>query len=755
MAPFLRPSTWTWVLLEGALWLSVLCSLLSSVCCSHGPPKWRFSTSEVVIPRKVPQRMGKSDMSGQITYSMRFRGQRHVVHMKLKKNMISQNFPVYTSNDQGAQQEDYPFVPQDCYFYSYLEGVPGSQATLDTCTGGLKGMIRVDDSTYEIKPLTSSSKFEHVISLLVVDERSRKSKKCRNDEIMAEAGDPLEETKLAGSPRAAPVYLWRIHVKNIAIMYTVTHALFIQVGHNQTTSLELVLIMNSIADSIYRPSGLIVFARAICIWNKQDNFNITEYSDSVIKLMEQFGYWKSTFYWDFPHATSALLSGTKYGNKDYAAFQNGLCNPNWGVLYTHVGKNHFFLAASLMSHAVGHIFNIGHDKPGCVCFRRSSCVMSEFPTLLDMMSNCSHHNLHEKIIGWDACLSQPRVAYKNFKYAVPRCGNKVVDDNEQCDCGTLKDCLSNHCCGTNCQLIGSSTCAEGLCCQSCRFAPTGKVCRHTNGICDLPEYCSGVSEHCPQNFYIMDGTPCSPLAVCMSGNCSDRQLQCQALFGYHVKDASPACYKELNTKGDRFGNCGVREVRGGSKPLACQEEDIFCGQIHCDGVKFVPGGGEHTTFHHIKVMDVKEEQCFGYDAHHGTELPEMGLVLDGANCGPGKFCKAQKCVIHTELNFHCNITQCNYKGVCNNKGNCHCVPGFQPPHCIQRGTGGSVNSGPPATFQEKLRAEIHVSINRLIIIIGTRILLILASVLFGALFRALMLETEKKKKKTQHPTINK
>ena len=270
MAPFLRPPTWTLALLRGALWLSVLWALLSPACCSRSPPKWCFSTSEIVIPRKVPQRMGKSDMSGHITYSMRFRGQRHVVHMKLKKNMIPQNFPVYTSNDQGAQQTDYPFVPRDCYFYSYLEGVPGSQATLDTCTGGLKGMIQVDDFIYEIKPLASSSKFEYVISLLVVDEKSRKSKKCRNDEIMAKAGDPPEETKLAGSLRAAPAHLWCYHLKSVGIHYTVTRELFKQTGSNSITSLELILIMNSISDSIYKVSGLIAYAHGVWIWHRND-----------------------------------------------------------------------------------------------------------------------------------------------------------------------------------------------------------------------------------------------------------------------------------------------------------------------------------------------------------------------------------------------------------------------------------------------------------------------------------------------------
>ncbi|XP_023557206.1 disintegrin and metalloproteinase domain-containing protein 20-like [Octodon degus] len=117
--------------------------------------------------------MNGSKTPDQLSYSMRFRSQRHVIHMKLKKNLLPEHFPVPTNNDQGAMQEDYPFVPQDCYYYSYLEGVPGSAATLDTCSGGLCGMLQVDDFTYEIKPLESSSKFEHVVAQLVSEEEEK------------------------------------------------------------------------------------------------------------------------------------------------------------------------------------------------------------------------------------------------------------------------------------------------------------------------------------------------------------------------------------------------------------------------------------------------------------------------------------------------------------------------------------------------------------------------------------------------------
>ena len=675
-------------------------------------------------------------MPAEITYSIRFRGQRHVVHMKLKKTMIPENLPVYTTNDQGAEQEDYPFVPRDCYFYSYLEGVPGSQATLDTCNGGLNGMLQVDDFTYEIKPLASSSKFEHVISLLVVEERSLESKRCRNEEQVAEADESLEETKLVGSPRAAPVYLWRVHVKVLRVHYTMS-CVVTNAFKNLTRAVEMILIMNSISNTIYKLSGIDVVAGALTMWESYDPVNIGLYARDVNGLLNTFGNRQEKVNQHVKISTAVILSGIRLENIDYMGRINTLCKHREAISYVNAASRHAFMVAIFMSHSTGHVMGLEHDTPGCYCFRRNNCLMHDYPVLTDMLSNCSQAAVHKRIHEWDECLSENRVLYESYKYEVPRCGNKKVDKTEECDCGSLKECAYNRCCTTTCIFTQGSTCNLGGCCIDCSFAPFGTVCRDKLGICDLPEYCDGTSQKCPENFYIQDGTPCSPLAVCMSGNCSDRNLQCQALFGYGVRDAAPICYK-LNAIGDRFGNCGVTKQRGGSKPLACEDDGIYCGLLHCDGVSRVPGGGEHTTFHHIKVQGVKEEQCFGYDAHHGTEVPEMGLVVDGANCGAGKFCRGKACIFHQNFNFNCNISHCNFRGVCNNRGNCHCMHGWQPPTCEERGAGGSVDSGPTVFSKKSFRAKIHVSVNRILLVLFTRMALILVSLLFGGISKAII-----------------
>lgn len=61
----------------------------------------------------------------------------------------------------------------------------------------------------------------------------------------------------------------------------------------------------------------------------------------------------------------------------------------------------------------------------------------------------------------------------------------------------------------------------------------GSVCRASAGECDLPEYCTGASQDCPDDSFQMNGKPCYNQAegYCHDGQCPTHQQHCWRLFG--------------------------------------------------------------------------------------------------------------------------------------------------------------------------------------------------------------------------------
>src|SRR5439155_1750704 len=86
-------------------------------------------------------------------------------------------------------------------------------------------------------------------------------------------------------------------------------------------------------------------------------------------------------------------------------------------------------------------------------------------------------------------------------FEVRRCGDGVLDPDEQCDDGNRED---GDCCSSSCQLEPATT-----------------VCRPAAGSCDAAETCDGASDGCPQDRSAPDGTPCD------DGNACTQNETCQ------------------------------------------------------------------------------------------------------------------------------------------------------------------------------------------------------------------------------------
>lgn len=116
-----------------------------------------------------------------------------------------------------------------------------------------------------------------------------------------------------------------------------------------------------------------------------------------------------------------------------------------------------------------------------------------------------------------------------------QCGNGIVEEGEDCDCGGADDCQENNCCNPEtCEFRDGAQCDptnEDCCTDQCAFASSGTTCRASTGDCDPEERCPGDSGSCPSDEHLDDGESCGDGLSCASGQCTSRNTQCRAMLG--------------------------------------------------------------------------------------------------------------------------------------------------------------------------------------------------------------------------------
>uniref|UniRef100_A0A8B9QH85 ADAM metallopeptidase domain 12 n=1 Tax=Apteryx owenii TaxID=8824 RepID=A0A8B9QH85_APTOW len=227
-----------------------------------------------------------------------------------------------------------------------------------------------------------------------------------------------------------------------------------------------------------------------------------------------------------------------------------------------------------------------------------------------------------------------------------------------------------------------------------KLKPAGISCRESSNSCDLPEFCTGASPHCPANVYLHDGHACHRVdGYCYNGICQTHEQQCITLWGQGAKPAPGICFERVNSAGDPYGNCGKDSKSSFAK---CEPRDAKCGKIQCQGGANRPVIGTNAVSieTNIPLQEGGKILCRGTHVYLGDDMPDPGLVLSGTKCADGKICLNRRCQNTSVFGVHKCVTKCHGRGVCNNKKNCHCEADWAPPYCDKPGFGGSMDSGP-------------------------------------------------------------
>ena len=210
----------------------------------------------------------------------------------------------------------------------------------------------------------------------------------------------------------------------------------------------------------------------------------------------------------------------------------------------------------VIAHESGHTFGAVHDCDGSQCANTNTVAAQQCCPLtsttcdagsnfimnpstgpnISKFSQCSIGNICSAI-GRNgvrtSCLSDNKGV---TTVTGQQCGNGIVEEGEDCDCGGDESCGNNSCCDAKtCKFKNGAVCDDSNdeCCKSCHYAPIGTVCRVSTGICDPQETCSGGNATCPPDQTAPDGQKCGngTSTQCASGQCTSRDQQCKTLMG--------------------------------------------------------------------------------------------------------------------------------------------------------------------------------------------------------------------------------
>lgn len=447
----------------------------------------------------------------------------------------------------------------------------------------------------------------------------------------------------------------------------------------------------SVANKVLGGVGVMLVPAKVSVWDSRDQFSVTSTVETNVDGLQQYRLRLLQEEPKLPNDHTVLLTRKQMrGRVPCGAPQGGMCRRRESVSVVQDEGEVPSLAGVALAHAVGHSLGFEDDADDadhdCGChdatcvmgrhFRNASAAKLEW-------SSCNRKSLSSAMdsLALDCLRNVPRKRHDSNS-----CGDGVVDDGEQCDCGPAEFCDNPCCVADTCRLATNASCASGACCdtRTCQPKPPGTVCRAAPKECDLPEFCSGHSEYCPTDVNKGDGTSCrGGEGHCYNGECGSREGRCEQLWGASTPAASHDCYSEFNVKGNRDGNCGFET----GVYRTCRPENSLCGTLHC--LASAPSA-KHLPEHRPESRRAGPHECHfisgsaNYPAHHW-------LTPSGASCGSGKMCVNQRCQEIPKPTGDCR-GGCSGHGVCNSRGNCHCDAGYSPPDCSLAGLGGSVES---------------------------------------------------------------
>ncbi|XP_070621425.1 zinc metalloproteinase-disintegrin-like ohanin [Erythrolamprus reginae] len=657
-----------------ALLVTICLTTMFSYQAISAKESWKVKDYEVVYPQKVhalrKRDVGEAQKSHPKTkyedtmeYEFKVNGEPVVLHLEKNKELFSKDYSETHYSPDGREITTSPSIEDHCYYNGHIQNDTDSTASITACHG-LKGYFKNHGEKYLIEPLKLPNSEAHALfKYASLEKEDNITKICGVTNTTWESEEPLQKTSRTSMNREQREYLQA--KKYVELFIVADNRMFRKYSRNITAVRSRVFDIVNFINMVYKPLNIHVALTGLEIWSDEDKIHVNVESGATLS---QFSTWREEVLLKRKSNDNAqLLSGIDFtGATVGLAYIATMCVPAFstGIVQDH--SHNANVIGATMAHEMGHNFGMNHDTYLCNC-NAATCVMAPQQSYIPPreFSSCSLHDYQTYILKDTPQCILNRPLNRNI-ISPPVCGNDFVEEGEECDCGSPKECKNECCDAETCTLKPGAKCGHGECCEQCQLGRAGTVCRPVKHDCDLPELCTGQSAQCPLDRFRMNGHPCqNNQAYCYMGKCPTLAKQCIALWGPDGRVAANSCF-EVNQKGIYYGHC--RKANGTYIP--CKPRDKRCGKLYCTGGSNLPTGGSRVSFESCKTSFPR-----------GNEK-DVGMVDPGTKCGEGMVCNNGECI---EIETAYRSTNCSQKckgdSVCDHELQCQCKEGSAPPYC--------------------------------------------------------------------------
>ncbi|XP_034503442.1 disintegrin and metalloproteinase domain-containing protein 32 isoform X2 [Ailuropoda melanoleuca] len=600
-------------------------------------PGSQNSFLQIVVPEKIQTNISDNSEADneQISYIIAIDEKPYTVHLK-QSFFLAQNFMVYLYN-QGSVNSHPSDIQAQCYYHGHIEGHPNSVVTLRTCSG-LRGILQFENVSYGIEPLESAVEFQHLLYKLRNGNGEFEDLTENNQGIEQNPVDYkifVSEKSESAVPDLIPLYL-EMHI-------VVDKALYDYLGSDSMIVANKVIEIIGLVNSMFAQFKVTVVLSSLELWSDKNKISTVGEADEVLR---RFLEWKKFYLTLRPHDIAYLFIYRDHPYYVGATIPGKMCVTQYSA------------GIALM---IGLSLGISYDDTknchcsGAICVMNPEAVRSSG---VKTFSSCSLSDFENFVSNMGAKCLQNKPQMQTGPASI--CGNGKVERGEVCDCGTEEQCGAVSCCNfRTCTLKPGSQCDVGLCCRNCQIERAGVLCRgQRHRQCDFPEFCDGNSPDCPYDITVKNGHTCNQQYVCYDGGCQDTDARCETTFGKGSKNAPFACYEEIHSQADRFGNCGLK--RG--EYQFCTWRNLQCGRLICTYPTRIPFYRENGA---VIYAFVQNNLCITIDYKSTQSKRDPMIVFSGSRCDKGRICVNRECIESMYLITLADICakQCGGRGV--------------------------------------------------------------------------------------------